>query len=538
MESQVDHRTISDFAPLAAGFLPLLRGSAQKKFDQLAIEEFGFSAFTLMENAGRSAAFVIERDFGPMRGCKVVVCCGSGNNGGDGYVLARTLYNQGARVYVISLKPPSTPEAKKNLLLLQKLKSLDPSRRLQFEHGSHKALPAADLYVDSLFGVGLNRPLEGKVVNLVDELNSASSPVVALDMPSGLHADTGVPLGKTVRADLTITFSAYKPGLLFGQGSTYSGRIELVHIGLPLSAIFNDTMSSVDWISTDTAISSALPSRDVQAHKYSAGMVLVIGGSSGFSGAPMLAACAAARVGAGYVACAAPERIQNILATAMTEIPTVGLPECPDGGINSDAALHTLQPWLKKANALVIGPGLGRNSETRHFIQSILQKSTVPTVVDADALPAAVQLLESSDQEKDWILTPHAGEFKRMIGDSENLDRLDSAHRWSSKWNCTLVLKGHPTIVCHGQNEAVVCGRGNPALATAGTGDVLAGLCGGLLAQGCPAPMAAICASHIGGLAADQYVQINHPGTMIAGDMSQGIVAALTALKKIQFSGN
>ncbi len=532
MELSADHKTVPGTDPMAAGFLPLLRGSAQQEFDQLAIGKFGFPAFTLMENAGRGAAFIIEREFGPMRGRRIVVCCGSGNNGGDGYVVARTLYNQGAHVYAVSMKPPSASDAQKNFLCLQRLEASDPSGRLRLETGTDIQLPEADIYIDALFGVGLNRPLEGKVTDLVDRLNSVRFPVVSLDLPSGLHADTGEALGKAVHADLTITFSAYKPGLLFGHGSEYSGRIELVHIGLPLSAVLKESSLPVDWITTDKAVASALPSRDVQDHKYSAGMVLVIGGSSGLSGAPMLAARAAARVGAGYVACAVPEGIQHILATAMTEIPAIGLSECPDGSIDPDSALRALDPWLKKADALVIGPGLGKKSETQNFVRSVLQKSEVPVVVDADALPVAVEILNSSNQTNDWILTPHAGEFKRMTGDSDNSDRLASARYWSSRWNCTLVLKGYPAVIGHAPNGAVVCGRANPALATAGTGDVLAGLCGGLLAQGCPAPAAAICASHIGGLAADQYARDCHSGTMIAEDLCEGIVGAMTALRK------
>lgn len=522
----------SELDPFVSGFFPLLRGETQQKFDQLAIDEFGFSAFTLMENAGRGASYAIERVYGPVRGRKVVVCCGSGNNGGDGYVVARTLYNHGANVSVIAMEPPYSSKAKQNWGLLKNLEELDPSGRLQVGDYSDCTLPSADLYVDALFGVGLNRPLEERVVALVESLNAAHAPVVALDIPSGLHADTGMPLGTAVRANLTVTFSAYKPGLMFGHGSDYSGQIELVHIGLPLSTILHESPSSIHWITTDAAISSLLPTRDLQVHKYSAGMVLVIGGSSGFSGAPMLAAQAAARVGAGYVACAVPESIQSILAAAMTEIPAIALTESPDGGIDVHAAMNTLQSWLSKANALVIGPGLGRESNTRDFVKTILDSSQVPVVVDADALPTATELLNSSPLERNWILTPHEGEFRRMAPDSENADRLESAVHWSAKWNCTLVLKGSPTVICHAREEAYICGTGNPALATAGTGDVLAGLCGGLLAQGCSLSTAAVSASHIGGLAADRYSSKQHPGTMIAGDMIEGVVAALTSLGK------
>ncbi len=532
MKSQMNQHLIPGSDPLTIGFLPLLRASAQQKFDQFAIERFGISAFTLMESAGSSSASIIERDFGKMRGRRVVICCGGGNNGGDGFVVARVLYTLGAQVYVKCLKYPSTPEAKQNLLLLEQLKTLDPSDRLILDHDLPESLPKADLYVDALFGVGLNRPLQGEVADLVHALNATSQPIVALDLPSGLHGDTGEPLGVAVRADLTITFSAYKGGLLFGDGSIYSGQTELVSIGLPPHVVLDQSEFNIDWISTDIATATLLPSRDLQAHKYSAGMVLVIGGSSDFSGAPMLTARAAARVGAGYVACAVPKSIQNILTTAMTEIPTIGLTEHKSGGIDTEAALHQLSPWLQKANALIIGPGLGRSPTTEHFIETILQTSKIPVVVDADALVVATQVMKDYDQERSWILTPHAGEFERMIGDPAPADRLHSAHEWSSKWNCTLVLKGSPTIICHTQNQAVVCGTGNPALATAGTGDVLAGLCGGLLAQGCTTSIAAICASHIGGLASDLYSQ-NHPsGTMIAGDLVDGVVDALTSLRK------
>jgi len=558
MKFQIRNQTSPTSDPLSIGFIPLLRGSAQQEFDRLAVEEFGFPSFTLMENAGRSASDIIEREFGSMHGRKIVLCCGSGNNGGDGYVIARTLYNRGAHVCVISLKPPSAPDAAKNFTFLQNLESSDPSGRLKLIQDTHHPLPAADLYVDAFFGVGLNRPIQGKAIDLIHELNSSTSPVVAIDLPSGLHADTGLPLSDAVRADLTVTFSAYKPGLLFGQGSEYSGKIELAHIGLPLSAILHESPSCIDWISSDSIISQALPSRDVQAHKYSTGMVLVIGGSPGLSGAPMLASHAAARAGAGYVACAVPESIQSILATSMIEIPVISLSEyledeidmytaldtdfwdslsaggqIPYDGISPEFAPDMLVPWLAKANAIVIGPGLGKHHNTQDFVRSILQTSEIPMVIDADALPIAVEFLNTSNPKADWILTPHAGEFSRMVGDSEkNLDRLDSVRHWSSEWNCTLVLKGQPTIISHAGSEVVVCGRGNSALATAGTGDVLAGICGSLLAQGCSGFTAAVCASHIGGFAADQYIRRAHPGTMVAGDMIHGIIDAITALQK------
>ena len=316
-----------------------------------------------------------------------------------------------------------------------------------------------------------------------------------------------------------------------GEGPAYTGHVSVVHIGIPPSLLTHDAVRPVDWISTDEVISSAIPRRDPQAHKYSAGMVLVIGGSPGLSGAPMLSARAAARIGAGYVACAVPKSIQPILAGAMTEIPAIGLGESSDGGIETETALHTLQPWLAKANALVIGPGLGRNPNTQQFIRTVLRECSVPVVVDADALVTATELLNTLGEPRNWILTPHTGEFKRMIKSKDlSRNRLHLAREWASNWNSTLILKGSPSIIGLTTERAVVCSTGNPALATAGTGDVLSGLCGGLLAQGCSSSIAAVCATHIGGKTADQYTERNHPGTMIAGDMIDGIPDALNSL--------
>ncbi|MDE2771604.1 MAG: NAD(P)H-hydrate dehydratase [Bacteroidota bacterium] len=531
MELQTGNKSILDADPLLAGFLPLVRADGQKVLDHLTIEEFGIPPFTLMENAGRGAALIIEQSYGPMPGRKVVVYCGSGNNGGDGYVVARILYNRGAHVSVFSLKPPASPEAKNHWVLLEKLQSSDSSDRLHLNPATHEGPRTADLYIDALFGIGINRPLKGIAAELVERLNATDAPVVALDIPSGLDADLGLPHGTAVRADSTLTFNSHKPGFFLGEGPACTGHVSVVHIGIPPSLLTHDAVRPVDWISTDEAISSAIPRRDPQAHKYSAGMVLVIGGSPGLSGAPMLSAHAAARTGAGYVACAVPKSIQPILAGAMTEIPAIGLGESCDGGIETETALHTLQPWLAKANALVVGPGLGRNPDTQQFIRTVLRECSVPVVVDADALVTATELLNTHGEPRNWILTPHTGEFKRMIKSKDlSRNRLHLAREWASNWNCTLILKGFPSIIGLTTERVVVCSTGNPALATAGTGDVLSGLCGGLLAQGCSPSIAAVCATHVGGKTADQYTERNHPGTMIAGDMIDGISDALNSL--------
>ncbi|MCY4232327.1 MAG: NAD(P)H-hydrate dehydratase [Bacteroidetes bacterium] len=533
MTISLDKSSASIPDPLRTGFLPVLTGSMQQKFDQFAIEKFGLPSLLLMENAAHGAATVIEKSYGPLNDCQVVICCGTGNNGGDGIVVARALLNHGAQVHVVLPRPPTTPDAKRNLEFLTKLEQLVPSNLLQIITNSDGQLPHGDLYIDAIFGVGLNRPLEGNVLNYIISLNHLNAPVIALDLPSGLHADTGYPFDTAIHADMTITFSAYNPGLLLGEGPKYSGQIELVPIGLPVSGVLDEDALRVDWISTDAAVASILPKRGLQTHKYRAGMTLIIGGSTGFSGAPMLAALAAARAGSGYVACAVPEQIQTIVASSITDIPSIGLPQGPNGGIDDSSALEILQPWIDKADAIVIGPGLGKYPDSQQFVHSLLDQCPLPMVIDADALAVASELLSSNGHEKNWILTPHDGEFNQMTDETETPHQLESAIKWSSKWNCTLVQKGYPTIISDAMDGAVICGTGNTALATAGSGDVLAGLCGGFLAQGCSRFDAAICASHIGGLASDLYALQNHPNTMIASDMLEKIIQALTSIQNI-----
>ena len=502
----------------------VLNSANQRTLDQLSIDEFGIPAFTLMENAGRGAASIIIERFGPLEERRVVIACGKGNNGGDGLVLARILYTQGACVQVISLGEPSSPESILNLHLLTKLQANDAETRLTITEWPqcHDGLPTADLYVDALLGTGLTRPLRGSAAQIVDRLNSVNTPVVALDIPTGLNADTGLPMGSVLRASLTITMGALKPGLLLEDGPQYAGDVRVVDIGIPRFLIHDETIRERNWHTTDRGIAALLPKRSPKAHKYSAGMVLVVGGAPGLTGAPVMAAMAAARVGAGYVACATPEQVQPILADKLTEIPAIGLPEDPRGGIDIAAALCVLEPWIDKAHALLIGPGLGRLPQTQTFVRQLLKSTILPAVIDADGLYALSPDQIADESEGRWILTPHWGEFQRLVPDPVHvqlIDRLHLAHEWARTWGSPLILKGLPSVVCAPGHDALICSTGSNALATAGTGDILAGLCAGLLAQGSRPVDAATCALHIGGAAADRYTSRHPEVTMMATDM-------------------
>jgi ADP-dependent NAD(P)H-hydrate dehydratase / NAD(P)H-hydrate epimerase len=506
----------------------VLTASGMREADRKTIEEFGIPGFTLMESAGRAAMEATVRRYGPLKGKTITIIAGKGNNGGDGFVVARTLLAHGATVRVLTIAPEGehSPDAAHNLRLLRTLQEREPKGRLimeQYKGLEHlQAFTGADLYFDALLGTGLTSSLRPPVLDLVHWLNEQPSPKIALDLPSGLHTDTGVVMGATVKADLTVTMAALKAGLLLGKGPQFAGQIETAEIGIP-SSFLNGAVTGNEgvWMATDEAVRSWLPRRAHDAHKYSTGLALVVGGSPGLTGAPVMSSTAAARVGAGAVVCACPSAVQPLLATKLTEVMTLSLP-ASDDGIDSNGALETLEPRLNQAHALLVGPGLGRAPGTQHFIRSILSRSTPPAVIDADGLNALeghTDLIREHAQGR-WILTPHAGEFKRLAGNEADFsDRIQLARDYAQQWNCVLILKGLPSVVGCPDGTVFINGTGNPSLATAGTGDVLAGLCAGLLAQGISPVYAAVCALHLGGAAADRYAGRRDPRTMLAMDL-------------------
>jgi len=518
-------------------FRPVLTAEAMREADRYAIETFGIPGFTLMETAGRGAADHIEQRFGPMASQKVVCFCGKGNNGGDGFVVARVLYTRGADVHVLALSAPDamSEDASLNWTLLERLADQDNAHRLhlaRFESVAQLApYRGAAVYVDALLGTGLSSPLRAPLRDLVAWLNEQPAPTVALDVPTGLHSDHGSILGAAVQASLTVTMGALKTGLLINEGPGAAGRIDVVEIGIPGFVLENHQAGpGCAVLPTDAGIGTWLPERARDAHKYSAGMVLVVGGAPGMTGAPVMASLAAARSGAGYVTCACPEAIQPILAMKMTEVTTLALPASPGGGIDADAAFAALAPVLEKARALLVGPGLGRHPGTQHFIRTLLARTDLPTVVDADGLNALADDPDPIARQAGgrWILTPHAGEFRRLAGaDVDLTDRVRVAREYARRWHSVLLLKGMPGLVADPEGTAYLNATGNPALATAGTGDVLAGLCAGLLAQGLSPVRAAVCGLHVGGGAADRYAAHRHGPTMMALDLLEHLPLVL-----------
>lgn len=439
----------------------LYRAEQVRAMDRHAIEQFGIAGYELMQRAGAAALEALRRRWPGARTLSVV--CGSGNNGGDGYVLARMAREAGLDVRVY----PLTPVEK---LRGDALRAYEDYR--DTEGPVLDFIPAdfegAEVLADGLLGTGLDRPVEGLYAEVIKGINRFRGGVLALDIPSGLHADTGCPLGAVVRADMTVTFVGLKQGLFTGAGLAQCGEIVFDDLALP-PAVQRSQTPSARLLPTWTR---GLPARSRDAHKGHFGHVLVIGGDSGYGGAARMAAEAAARVGAGLVSLATRPEHAAPLALAR--------PELMSHGVTSPTELR---PLLQRASVVAVGPGLGRSGWSRALFGEALACG-LPLVVDADGLNL---LAESPLKREHWILTPHPGEAARLLQvDTATLqkDRYAALAELRRRYGGTVVLKGSGSLVLGDSGLPEVCMLGNPGMATGGMGDVLTGVIAGLLAQG------------------------------------------------------
>ncbi len=518
---------------------PVLTSTAMREADRRTIHDFGFPSFTLMENAGRAAADAIMSRYGA-RDRSVVVLCGKGNNGGDGLVVARVLHSRGARVHVITLasEEDTTPDAALNLALLRRIGQAEAANgRLSISPWESmetlRKEPPADLLVDALLGTALSGPPRGAIAEIIAWINERSEPVAAIDVPSGVNSDTGRVEGEAVQADLTVTMASAKVGLLINEGRLHTGEIVVAEIGIPSSVVHAVAQEPGSAFCTDDRfVKDRIPRLAPDAHKFSAGHAFVVAGSTGLTGAAALASRAAEAAGAGYVVCACPTGVQPVLAQKLTTIMTLGLPQTQAGTIAPDAVDLVLER-AARAQALLVGCGLGRDPATRRFVHALLEEIETPVVLDADGLDALAGHMEivRDRSEGQWILTPHWGEFRKLTQreDIQLQDRLRLAGHYAQEWNCVLLVKGLPSVVASPQGRAWIGTTDTVALATAGTGDVLAGLITGLRARGLSAEDAAVCALHLGGAAADAYVTCRAPETMTALDLLEGLPDVITS---------
>ena len=431
-----------------------------RDLDRRAIDELGIPGYELMTRAGHATLNALRALWPATRSLSVL--CGPGNNGGDGYVVARVARAQGLRTTVVALADPDT-------LRGDARRAYDDfvAAGGRCERWSPHALEA-DVVVDAIFGTGLAREVVGLQCDVMRAMNAARRPVVAVDIPSGLHADTGVVLGIATRADVTVTFIGRKLGLYVGDGPELTGRIVFDDLGVPRETYHGMPLTA--HVLDEAIVAAALPRRPRAAHKGMHGHVLVIGGGPGMPGAARLAGEAALRAGAGLVTVATHPANLGALA---------GRPELMCVGVETAA---DLAPALRRATVLALGPGLGQTDWSRELHAAALAAGK-PLVVDADALNLLSNLPVRRD---DWVLTPHAGEAARLLGISNaavQRDRLAAAAALQRRYGGTAVLKGAGTIVQAAGQPPAICDRGNPGMAVAGMGDVLTGVIAGIAAQ-------------------------------------------------------
>jgi ADP-dependent NAD(P)H-hydrate dehydratase / NAD(P)H-hydrate epimerase len=505
--------------PLPDWLTPLPDAERMRAIDRWAIDDRGVPSLDLMERAGAGVTRAVERIVpdGP-----VVVVCGTGNNGGDGLVVARLLRDSGREVTVVCTGPPShlTGDARANLERLPGDAPLELARGMD-------ALAGASVVVDALLGTGFAGEPRGAVGEAIAAIETCAAPVVSVDVPSGVDASTGVVSGAAVQATATVTFHAAKPGLWIHPGKARAGAVEVLDIGIPRGAPVDAPNSSVgrgdgaNGIEAgrsdgggavgliSPAVLGLLPRRSAASTKFSSGHVLVAGGSRGLTGAPCMAALGAMRAGAGYVMACIPASVQAIVASGgPPELMTRGLPDS-DGALTPAGVEVVLEAATDRRSAgggaLALGPGLGRGEHAIAFARALARRAEVPLVLDADGLNAHAggsgahgghhgHLDDLAARTAPTVLTPHTGELARLLDtDTARLarERLAHARLAAARAGAVVVLKGDDTLVADPSGLVAVSPGDSPALATAGTGDVLAGVLAALLSQGLPSFTAA-----------------------------------------------
>jgi NAD(P)H-hydrate epimerase len=499
-----------------------------RAFDAHAIQQCGVPSIVLMENAGRGATDVIVRE--ALRGdprAYAVVICGTGNNGGDGFVVARHLLTRGVAVdtWLIGAVDKLTVDARKNYdALLGVGGRVTASAGVQLDQ-LQAAVARADVVVDGLFGTGLDRPLGSPYGNVVALINGASAKKVALDVPSGLNADTGTPLGATVIADMTVTFGHLKFGLLTSRGASFAGRVFVADIGVPGNLV--DVVGQAAQLLERRDVAAWISPRALDAHKYSVGHVAVLGGSPGKVGAALMVAHAVLRAGAGAATIATWAASAPAIEARVVEVMTARL--APDNlGPSIDAA-------LAGKRAVVIGPGFGLGDEARAAVAHVLASFQGPVVIDADALTVNAKKPEAfADAKGSPVLTPHVGELARLLettAEAIESDRLAAARTAAERAQAVVVLKGPSTLIAAPDRRICVNSTGNPALATAGAGDVLAGIIGALSCS--MGTFEAACAGvYVHGLAADLWTQGGADRGLLASEIADQVPRILGTLAK------
>lgn len=519
--------------------MKVVTAHTMQEIDKRAIEELGISGLRLMENAGCCCVDEIISQFG-INGCAVVFA-GKGNNGGDGYVIARLLSQRGwdIKLYVMAGRDEICGDAAINLEVLPQDTISFCTQEGQLSTLYSENIFQADVIIDALLGTGLRSDISGVYMEAINLINSAGRPVVSVDIPSGIHGTTGRILGNAVRASTTITFAFAKLGHVLYPGAEYTGRLIVADIGIPPQLM--ESASGYDFLNEEI-IRPMLHRRDRQAHKGQFGHCLIIAGSAGKTGAAALCANSAVRAGSGLVTLAVAESLHQVIEIKTTEVMTVALPDSNSGYLTSNA-FQAIEKQLTGKNAVALGPGLGRRPGTTSLVHNIVESVSLPLVIDADGLNALAEDIVVLRRKKSdtVILTPHPGEMARLLGTSipdVEAIRISVAQEFARSFGIYLVLKGARTIIASPAGTAAINGSGNPGMATGGMGDVLTGILVSLLGQGYCGWDACRLGVFIHGYAADLVAAEKGEIGICAGDVQEMLPYAYNKLLKSTILSN
>lgn len=475
-----------------------------KKAERLS-DEMGVTYQRLMENAGCAAASYIRKRLHSIVGKNFMIFCGSGNNGGDGFVVARKLFEEGANVIVVLCGGvPRTDEAKYmyNCILEAGITMLDWSAD---KKKIDEFIGSADFIIDALFGTGFSGEFRPPFGEVAAEINSAAAPKISLDIASGVNAATGEAAAGSVRAAFTIAFDAQKPGHLLLPGRELCGKTAEVDIGIPHEVL--DEIPPTCFCPDEEMVFSSIRRRPRTSHKGTFGRLLCITGCANFPGAAAISAKGALRMGAGIVTVATTERVQSLIAPVIPEATFLPLPANEEGGISASSA-EILLPAITRASAVLIGCGLGRTEDTAALVRFVLKAAECPLIIDADALNSVCATPEALlTAKKVPIITPHMGEMARLCKKPPEkiaAARTEIAADFSARYNCVLVLKDASTVIASPNGDIFFNTTGNPGLSKGGSGDILAGMIAALAAQGFIETASAVCGVYLHGLAADK----------------------------------
>ena len=485
----------------------LVTASEMQNMDKETIETFGIPGIVLMENAGRCAVDFFMSQFSDITNKRIGIMAGSGNNGGDGFVMARYLISSGEDVIVFLLTKSEklSGDALFNYELLLKMDaqiiempdeaSLNPR---------YDILNTRNIWIDALLGTGLRSDVRGRYKRVITFLNVSKHPVFAVDIPSGLHADTGNICGTSVKADATITFGHQKIGLAMPTGEQHCGNLAIADIGIPRQ--ITESIAPRHYLLTSKALDLKFFQRSSSAHKGTTGHVLVIGGSIGKTGAVAMTSHAAMRIGCGLVTLGIAQSLNSILETQLMEAMTLPFTE-EMPGVLGPKAFDEIINASKGKKCIAIGPGMGTSLKTEELVHKLIQELSIPMVIDADALNVLAGSTECLHKAKTrHILTPHPGEMARLTGLSTQeiqSGRVTFSRHFAQSHNVILVLKGEKTIIAHPDGRVAINPTGNPGMASGGMGDVLTGIIAGIIAQDIIPENAVETAVYIHGMASD-----------------------------------